>query len=132
MSELVRGGEMQRSVEQTGLWDGPTASHTTGVARGITRTLARTGIGIYEVVTFPLPPYEPVLLPKGRLYPDPSVKTTQYPWGGLTLSEHPNFPASYRPGLKTAGPWDTDSSLGFTGGDVFPEFPGSRFRIFDH
>src|SRR5262245_8809343 len=98
MSELVRLGEMQRSVEQTGLWDGPTASHTTGVARGLTRTLARTGIGIYEVVTFPLPPYEPVLVPKGPLYPDPSVKTTKYPWGGLTLSEHPNFPAAYRPG----------------------------------
>src|SRR5262245_34267838 len=98
MSEIVRGGEMQRSIEQTGLWDGPSVAHTTGVTRGLTRTMARTGIGIYEVVTFPLPPYRPLLVPKHRLYPDASIKTTKYPWGGLTLAEQGPFPASYKPG----------------------------------
>jgi putative exosortase-associated protein (TIGR04073 family) len=52
MTEIVRGGEMHRAMEQTALWDGPNSQRTTGFARGFTRTMARTGIGIYEVVTF--------------------------------------------------------------------------------
>jgi putative exosortase-associated protein (TIGR04073 family) len=131
MTEIVRGGEMHRAVEQTGLWDGPSTAYTTGFARGFTRTMARTGIGIYEVVTFPLPPYRPLLAPEHRLYPDASVKTTKYPWGGLTLQEKPVFPAAYEPGFD-GGVFDTDVAIGFSGGDVAPAFPGSRFRIFDH
>ena len=130
MTELVRGGEMQRSMEQTALWDGPNQMRPLGFARGFTRTMTRTGIGIYEVVTFPLPPYKPLLTPKYPLYPDPSVKTEKYPWGGLTLSEKPNFPAVYKPGMES-GLMDTDIWLGFSGGEVAPMFPGSRFRIFD-
>lgn len=130
MTEIVRAGEMQRSIEQTALWDGPVAGRTTGFARGFTRTMARTGIGIYEVVTFPIPPYKPHLLPEHRLYPDPSIKTTKYPWGGLTLSQNPSFPATYNPGLDS-GLFDTDTTLGFSGGEVAPGLPGSRFRIFD-
>jgi putative exosortase-associated protein (TIGR04073 family) len=130
MTEIVRGGEMHRAMEQTALWDGPNSQRTTGFARGFTRTMARTGIGIYEVVTFPIPPYKPLLTPKYPLYPDPSVKTTRYPWGGLTLSEHPNFPAVYAPGIES-GLMDTDTYLGFSGGEVAPSFPGSRFKLFD-
>lgn len=131
MTEIVRGGEMSRSIEQTGLWDGPAAATTTGVARGLTRTMARTGIGIYEVVTFPFPPYGPVATPKNRLYPDLSVRTTTSPYGGLRLSEKPVSPASYEPGLPANSVWDTDNALGFSGGEIFPFVPGSRFRVFD-
>jgi len=129
MTEIVRLGEMQRSVEQTGLWDGPGA-RATGFTRGFTRTMARTGIGIYEVVTFPLPPYGAVLTPKHGIYPDYAVKTTKENWGGLKLPEQPGYPASYKPGLS-GGAFDTDTYLGFSGGEVAPGFPGSRFRIFD-
>src|SRR5512140_272458 len=58
--EIVRGGEFRRTMEQTALLDGPDTAYTTGFFRGINRTLARTGIGIYEVVTAPFPPYDPV------------------------------------------------------------------------
>jgi hypothetical protein len=113
------------------LWDGTTQGPTTGFARGFTRTMTRTGIGIYEVITFPFPPYDPLLTPKSRLYPDHSVKTRDYPWGGLELPENPVFPDAYRPGLPGDGIFDTDHSLGFTGGEVAPFLPGSRFTTLD-
>ena len=127
LTEIVRGGEMRRATEQTMLWDGPSQGPT-GFARGFTRTMTRTGIGIYEVVTFPFPPYDPLLTPKSRLYPDSSMRTRKYPWGGLELPEHPIFPDAYRPGYP-AGVFETDHSLGFSGGDVAPWFPGSKFDI---
>ena len=40
--DIVRGGEFRRTVEQTALFQGPDAGYTTGVVRGINRTLART------------------------------------------------------------------------------------------
>lgn len=131
MTEIVRGGEMSRSIEQTALWDGPSSAATTGFARGLTRTVARTGIGVYEVVTFPFPPYGPVATPKSKLYPDPSVRTTKPNYGGLTLSEKPVYPSSYEPGLTANSFWDTDNTLGFSGGEIAPIVPGSRFRVFD-
>ena len=128
LTEIVRGGEMHRAIEQTALWDGPSAGPTTGFARGFTRTMTRTGIGLYEVVTFPFPPYRPLLTPKGALYPDPSIKTRKAPWGGLELPESPVFPDSYKPGWEASSIFDTDSSIGFSGGDVAPGMPGSRFN----
>lgn len=129
LTEIVRGGEMRRAKEQTTLWDGQSQGSTVGWARGFTRTMARTGIGLYEVVTFPIPPYSPVATPKGKVYPDLSVKTRKYPWGGLELSEKPVYNDSYKPGLKAGGLFDTDSSLGFSSGDVAPWLPGSRFNV---
>jgi putative exosortase-associated protein (TIGR04073 family) len=111
MFEIVRGGEMRRSIEQTGLSDGPEAGYTTGFVRGFNRTLARTGVGIYEVVTAPIPPYDPVC--------------TDY------LAPGPVYPDSYRPNLIEGSVFATDTNLGFGGGDVAPYMPGSRFRIFD-
>lgn len=131
MTEIVRGGEMQRAREQTAMWDGPDAAHGTGFARGFTRTMARTGIGIYEVVTFPFPPYGPVATPKGHLYPDPSIKTRKYPWGGLELPEQPVYPDGYKPGMRSGSPFETDKSLGFSGGEVAPWIPGSKFTTLD-
>ena len=111
MTEIVRGGEMRRSVEQTGLFEGPDAAYTTGVVRGFNRTMARTGVGIYEIVTCPFPPYDPIF--------------TGY------LAPGPVYPDNFQPGLVEDSLFSTDSNLGFAGGDVFPVLPGSRFRIFD-
>lgn len=132
LTEFARGGEIRRSMEQTALWDGPETAFTTGFIRGFNRSVARTGIGIYEVLTFPFPSYDPLLVSTNRLYPDPSVKTTRHPYGGLTLSENPVYPDSYKPGLLSDSIFSTDTSLGFSGGDVAPMSPGSRFRIFDN
>jgi len=111
MFEIVRGGEFRRTMEQTGLFDGPDAAYGTGFVRGINRTMARTGIGIYEVVTAPFPPYDPVF-------------TDHFAPG-------PVYPDNYLPGLLEDSMFATDSNLGFSGGDVAPFIPGSRFRIFD-
>jgi putative exosortase-associated protein (TIGR04073 family) len=112
MGEIVRGNEFQRSVEQGNLFDGPDTGVTSGAVRGVSRTLARTGVGVYEVVTAPFPPYGPVW--------------TSY------LSPRPLYPDSYRPRKLTGPPLDTDHYFGFSGGDVAPWFPGSHFRIFDN
>src|SRR5512144_1826667 len=71
--EIVRAGEFRRTMEQTALFDSPDAAYTTGFVRGINRTLARTGIGIYEIVTAPFPPYDPVFtdhFAPAPVYPD--------------------------------------------------------------
>ena len=111
MMEPLRMGELRRTVEQTSLFDGPDAGYSTGFFTGLNRTLARTGIGIYEVVTAPIPPYDPVF--------------TDY------LTPSPVYPDSYKPGLIEGSTFATDTDLGFSGGDVSPFMPGSRFRIFD-
>ena len=129
--EFARLGEMQRSIEQTGVWDGPETAYTTGFIRGFNRSMARTAIGAYEVVTFPIPSYKPVLS-EGKVYPDPSINTTQYPYGGLVVPEKSVYPASYKPGLPATTVFSTDASLGFSGGDIAPFVPGSRFRVFDN
>ena len=109
--EIVRGGEFRRSVEQSMLFDSPEAAYTTGVVRGINRTLARTGLGIYEMVTAPIPPYHPVL--------------TGY------LSPGPSYPDSFAPRRLSDSMTANDTELGYDGGDVAPMIPGSRFRIFE-
>ena len=111
MTEVVRLGEMRREVEQTALFDGPDMAYTTGVIRGFNKTMARTGIGIYEVVTAPFPPYDPVF--------------TNY------LSEHPVSPDSSRAQMLADPMVGPDTYLGFSGGDIAPMVPGSRFRIYD-
>src|SRR5882724_7632549 len=51
--EIVRFGEFRRTMEQTALFDSPDTAYGLGFIRGLNRTLARTGVGIYEVVTAP-------------------------------------------------------------------------------
>lgn len=109
--EIVRMGEFRRTFEQTTLWEGPDTGYSLGFIRGMNRTLARTGVGLYEIVTAPFPPYDPVL--------------TDY------LAPGPVYPDNYRPGPVADTMVATDTNLGFSGGDVFPFMPGSRFRIFD-
>jgi putative exosortase-associated protein (TIGR04073 family) len=128
LTAFIHGGDIGRSVEQTAVWEGPERAHTTGIIRGFNRAVARTGIGVYEVVTFPFPPYKPVVDSTTRLYPDPSIRTKDYPYGGLVLPEYRSYPDSYRPGLFDDSIFFTDNALGFSGGDVFPLSPGSRFN----
>src|SRR5947208_10906679 len=67
LTEFTRLGELSRSIEQTALWEGASPAYTTGVIRGFNRSVARTALGIFEVVTFPFPSYEAHLTPKGPL-----------------------------------------------------------------
>lgn len=112
MLEPVRLAEWQRSVEQAELFKSPNNNFHTGMVRGFTRTMARTGLGIYEVVTFPIPSYEPTW--------------TSY------LKPNPQYPDSNKPGLPDGPVFRTDDSLGFSGGDIAPAIPGSRFRVFNN
>ena len=109
--EVARMGEMRRSVEQTVIFDAPNG-YAVGAIRGFDHTVARTALGAYEVVTFPLPPYQPLF--------------TRYVRPGTI------YPESYRPGRISEGMFDTDTYMGFNGGDVAPFIPGSRFRVFDN
>jgi len=110
--ELLRMGEIRRSVEQTSLFEGPQAAYTTGVVRGFNKSLVRTGVGLFEIVTFPLPPYK-------QVFPN-------------YLAPGPVYPDSYRPGMISQSVMETDTHIGFSGGDVAPMIPGSRFRVFDN
>jgi len=114
--EITRLGEMRRSIEQTAVFESPSAGYTAGAVRGFNRTLARTGVGLFEVVTFPFP------MP-GSGYG---------PLFTHTLGPGPVYPDSYKPGLISGSTFDTDTYTGFTGGDVAPFVPGSRFRVFDN
>jgi putative exosortase-associated protein (TIGR04073 family) len=131
MTEFARLGEISRSMEQTAVWDGPETTATTGFLRGLNRSFARTGIGIYEVVTFPLPPYKPLFAPTSPMYPDPSITTVgNKSWGGLRLPEKPVSPSTYKASPPSGTAFEPDSLLGFSSGDPFPFAPGSRFRTF--
>jgi putative exosortase-associated protein (TIGR04073 family) len=110
--EAVRLGDMRRTIEQTSVFDSPSEGATTGVIRGFDRSMARTGIGLYEVITFPFPPYHPV--------------ATKY------LTVDPVYPDSYKPRLIDDPLFNTDTYSGFSGGDIAPFIPGSRFSVFDN
>ena len=112
MTEFVRMGEMRRSVEQTSLFEGPDKAYTTGLVRGFNKSIVRTGVGIYEVLTCPFPPYDPVF--------------TSY------ITARPVQPDSFMPGMVADSTMSPDTNLGFSGGEVFPMMPGSRFRIFEN
>lgn len=118
LTEFTRMGEINRSVEQTFLWEGPSAAYTTGFIRGFNRSLVRTVVGAYEVVTAPIPSYDPILRPGGPILPDATVG--------------PTYADSYKPHMISSTTFEPDAALGFSGGDVMPFVPGSRFRIFDY
>ena len=114
--EITRFGEMRRSIEQTGVFESPSAGYTVGAVRGLNRTLARTGLGLFEIATFPIPMpgkgYRPICthyLPPGPAYPD-----------------------SYKPGLIEGSTFDPDTYVGMSGGDVAPFVPGSRFKVLEN
>jgi putative exosortase-associated protein (TIGR04073 family) len=109
--EIVRLGDFRRTLEQSAFFEGPEYAQTTGFYKGLHRTLARTGIGIYEMVTAPFPPYDPLCI--------------DY------LAPGPVYPDNFVPGILADSMFASDTYVGFSGGDVFPMVPGSRFRIFD-
>lgn len=56
--------EIFEQVKRTNLSEGPMAALTYGLLKGIGMTVARAGVGVYEVVTFPIPlpkEYKPIL-----------------------------------------------------------------------
>ena len=110
--EVVRLGDMRRSIEQTSVFESPVDGYTTGFISGLDHSLVRTGVGVYEMATFPIPPYHPVL--------------TRY------ITPEPVEPESSKPGRISTELFDTDTYMGFSGGDVAPFIPGSRFRVFDN
>jgi putative exosortase-associated protein (TIGR04073 family) len=114
--EFARGGELCRSIEQTAVFDSPSEAYTTGVIRGVDRSFERTGVGLWEIVSFPFPNHKDYYGP---------IDTAR-------LSPGPVYPESYKPGLMSDAMFDTDTYTGFSGGDVAPFIPGSRFRIFDN
>jgi len=111
-AEITRWSEFNRSMEQHGLRDGADVGMATGAAEGVPRVFARTGLGIYEVLTFPIPPYHPIMT--------------------KSIPAKPRYPDAYQPRKWSEAVLDTDHSLGFSGGDIAPWFPGSRFRVFDN
>ncbi len=111
MTEFVRLGEIRRSVERTALFDQPGGHYATGFVRGLNKTFARTGVGIYEVVTCPLP----ALRSGVHRLPLPN----------------PVYTNNYEPDLIADPLFATDNDMGFSGGDIAPSLPGSRFKIFN-
>ena len=109
ITEFARGGEISRSMEQTGIYSGTDMAYSTGFIHGFNRSLGRTFVGAFEIVTAPFPPYdEPLMLPEGTV-----------------------FPEAYKRGLPDDVLFSTDVNTGFSGGEVAPFVPGSRFRVFD-
>jgi putative exosortase-associated protein (TIGR04073 family) len=109
--EVVRWGELRRSVEMNSIEPLPGTGYF-GLVHGFDRSVARAGLGVFETVTFPIP--TPTYRPMFTKYIEPD----------------PVFPESYKPGLFSDSLFDTDTYTGFSGGDVAPFIPGSRFSIF--
>jgi len=72
---------------------------------------AKAGVGFIEIVTAPFPPYDPLF--------------TNY------LAPAPVYPDNYMPDLLSDSMFATDTSLGFSGGELAPHVPGSKFGIFN-
>jgi len=112
--EVLRGGELRRSIEQSAVFGGQDSAYATGFVHGFDRSMARAGTGLYEMVTFPIPnhsggDYGPIFHPKDPVYPE-----------------------SYKPNHLIDAIVAPDTNLGFSGGDAAPMIPGSRFHIFDN
>lgn len=65
--------EMLIGIEDTFYEKGPAAAVTYGVLSGLYKTALRTCVGVFEVVTFPIPipaDYAPIVEPEFLLSPD--------------------------------------------------------------
>jgi putative exosortase-associated protein (TIGR04073 family) len=113
LTEFTRLGVIRRDVEQTAVFDSPEAGYTTGFIQGFNQSCYRTVMGAYQIVTAPAgdsltqSSFDQKYVPKGVVYPD-----------------------SYRPGLPDTSTFQTDTYFGYSGGDVAPFVPGSRFSVF--
>ena len=111
VTEPVRLGEIGYSVEQQALFGSSGTAYSAGLVNGLNKTLVRTGVGAYEILSFPFPPYDPVL--------------TWY------IAPEPAHPDSRGPGMLAEPTLAPDAYLGFSGGYVLPVVPGSQFFVFD-
>lgn len=107
--EVGRLGGLRASMEQTAVWDSPEDACTTGVVTGLSRSVARTGVGLYEIITFPFPPYHPVC--------------TGY------VPVQPVYPDNDKPKLADDPLYQSDTYIGFSSGETFGFLPGSRFDV---
>jgi putative exosortase-associated protein (TIGR04073 family) len=114
MTEFGRLGELRRSFEQTAVLGSADQSYTTGIFRGFDLSVRRTFAGLYEVVTFPIPNH------------------THGDYGPILHPADPVYPESYKPNWLADTITSPDTNLGFSGGDIAPIIPGSRFHVFDN
>jgi putative exosortase-associated protein (TIGR04073 family) len=142
LSEPLRMGEMRRSIEQAGVWQGPDYAFSFGAIQGFNRTIVRTLIGAYEIATFPIPDptagapsYDSIfaknVLGAGDTYIPGPFRSDQLMSLDFMTAD-PKYPTNFRPGILSDSMFETDRSLGFSAGDVAPFIPGSRFHIFDY
>jgi putative exosortase-associated protein (TIGR04073 family) len=113
-TELLRLRELRHEVEQSALFDTST-SYSSGVIRGIEHTFIRTGIGVFELVTFPIPNHQTGYGPVATHIIQPTAP----------------YPDNFKPLLIEDSMFATDVNIGFSGGDISPFIIGSRFRIFE-
>jgi putative exosortase-associated protein (TIGR04073 family) len=115
MAEFARMGEVSRSFEQYSIF-GPQPDHayTTGVIHGLNKSVERTFVGLYEVVTFPIPNHLP------------------NDYSAILRPSNPVYPSSYKPNWYADTITSPDNNLGFSGGDIAPMIMGSRFHVFDN
>jgi putative exosortase-associated protein (TIGR04073 family) len=114
LGEFARGGELRRSIEQDAIFGAPADGPAVGFIHGVDRSFERTFAGAYEVLTFPIPNHSPS------------------DYGPIFHPADPVYPDSYKPNWIADTTLAPDSSLEFSGGDIAPFIPGSRFRIFDN
>lgn len=118
--EFARLGDLRRSMEQATIFDPPGyGGMATGFIHGMDKSFERTGFGLYEMLTFPIPNHA-----NGDYGPIYYV--------GALHNPDPVYPDSYTPDWLADTTVSPDTSLGFAGGDLSPFIPGSRFRIFDN
>ncbi len=133
VTEFARGGEIRRSMEQTYLWENSDSAYTTGFIRGFNRSVARTAIGIYEVVTFPFPSYRSSADLdgsdlSGSQHAQPNVSLRRH--GPDRVSDLPGqLPPRHHCRFDFSRPTRRSASAAATSRLMFH---GSRFRIFDN
>jgi putative exosortase-associated protein (TIGR04073 family) len=109
--EPIRLADMRRNVEQGALARPGEVNYFTGAVRGFNQTLARTGLGLFEIITFPIPPYEPLF--------------------ENTITPLPRHPDSDPQRLWADPLFATDPDIGFSGGEIAPWLPANKFYVHD-
>ncbi len=124
--EVVRWGDMRRNIEQGAVFTSPNINYSYGVIHGFDQSVKRIGLGVVETATFFIPnPHSANSTQNAHWDYNSPLCTNSVP-------ATPQYPDSYRPGLISSSTFDTDTYTGFSGGDVAPFVPGSRFEIFDN
>jgi putative exosortase-associated protein (TIGR04073 family) len=113
LTEFARLGELRASVEQSAVLGSPEGGYTTGLIHGFDQSVYRTVCGAYQVVTFPA-----------------GDTLSQSSFDKKYVPQDTAYPDSYRPDLINDTTFQTDTYFGFSGGDVAPFVPGSRFSVF--